>query len=1717
MAFGKRIKSFGLVPVAAAGFLTLAIAGYFLAGHLRERDATELATEGVSFEVVDAAHRELDGSPALALSFSLPLDTRGDYEKFVQVLEMPGTTQVQSKAAAIHDDEADDESDENPGLAGRLSSGTSRAAADTALDGGKPVSGAWVVGENPRLLFFPHIKPQTRYAIRIQAGLPAKSGGKLGEESRFSIQTAAVAPAFYFASRGMVLPATQNGGLPVTTVNVPEVDIQFLKVKPEQLSTFLEKVVAGKVKQGANASPEGEGDDADDGGYRYRSGTRLKGAVSGWELDQLHRMTTSAFIGRFVTEQKNDRRSVTFIPVEGIPALREPGVYVAVMSQPNRFRHEYQTTYFYVSDLGLHLRQYAAKGADAYVSSLTNGKAVSGVEVSWIDTQGKTLLRGESDGDGRATFAERPRNARLVMAKKGEQMSLIALKEPALDLAEFDIAGMPYVPVRLFAYSGRNLYRPGERFEVSVMARDADGHPAPPQPVQAVLRRPDGKAQWTATWQAEEKFPGYYRRAIELPADAATGSWALELRSDPAAKVAGTVMRFGVEEFLPERMKLDLAAANETLDAAKGMSIEVSGHYLYGAPAAGNRLLGVVNTERNKNPLIKKLPGFVFGDADEDTVKSRAELTERMMDDEGKASVDVDLSPVAKRHSPFTVRATLSLLESGGRPVVRSIERTYWPAPVLVGLRPMFVGAYAREGAPVEFEVVRSDAAGGLKAGTALPVRLFREDRNYYWRFDDQRGWHSGFSEADELVATTQVSVPAGGRGKLGLAVKYGRYRVEVFDPATKLTTRFRFYAGWSAKDDETQGVRPDRVALKFDKPAYADGETARLTITPPHAGEALVTVEGDRALMVRRLTVGADGTAIDIPVSKEWKRHDLYVSVMVLRPGNAGERVTPARALGLVHLPLDRGSRKLSVTLDAPRKMVPDQPLKVRITVPEAKGKAAMVTLSAVDAGILNITRFASPDPLDFFFGKLRYGADAHDIYGRLIEKMDGQKGKLKFGGDAAPKPTRTMPKKVRLVDLFSGPVALNAEGQADISLPVPDFNGSLRLMAVAASGERYGMQEQEVTVAAPLVVELATPRFLSVGDSAVLAMDVHNLAGATQGISISVGNRDGLVIRNGEQKVTLNDQQKRILRIPIEAGTAIGLTEVQVRIESPLMKLDRTFPLQVQAPTPRQSVMKRLIVAPGETVEVRDADLGGFLKQTIAATLSVSDKAPIDVRSAVQGLLTYPYGCGEQTTSTAYPHVFIDEAAAKQFGLKPYTQAQRAEMLEKAMARLAGMQAPNGGFSLWGNLSEYQYWLSAYIAHFLLDAREQGFNVPVEMEKKAVEFLLKGLQEGIAGLPTGPVNYNENSVWNDYRYAGSGRFGVLAYGAYVLARQGKAPLATLRQLHDSQAAAHSGLGLVHLGLALKLTGDDGRAKSAIEAGMKKPRGGNYWWGDYGSDLRDWALIYVLLEKHQIKPEGGDNLVSQVAGEMERNRYYSTQEKLALFLLGRSFLTEPGKPWTADVAMAGKAQPIGGKGAQFHPLSATDVATGVKVKNTHKERLFIELNFAGNPARMPPARRDVFDLKREWYTADGKPLGARSLKVGETLIVRLNVKTRGRHANGLIVDYVPAGVEIENANIAQGEQASVAIANIDMRQAMQDSRIKHVEFREDRFVVAARIEREMNFFYRVRVVTPGRFVVPPTYAEDMYQPQIYGLSGGGDALVIGDGQGEAATVGAGK
>jgi uncharacterized protein YfaS (alpha-2-macroglobulin family) len=1662
--------------------------------------AAEDVDPNTPFDWVEAANRTYDGSPALALTVSQPVERKQKFDELIQVFDMGAA------AVSANPQNSDDEEQQQNGPS--VDKAVSVADKDVDVKGGKLIPPAWVVGDNPRILYLANVKPNNRYVVLIKPGLKDASAREINHEQRYSITTAAITPAYYFASNGMVLPAGQNGGLPVITVNVPEVDVQFMKVKSEQLPRFLDMVLNKSPKKGRKDDDAGDDEEVPEWQQPYdQHHHELHGAVNGWELDPLHNMTDSVYQGRFVTEKKENKQSVTFVPVEDIKELREPGIYVAVMSQPGRFRYEYQTTYFYVSDLGLSMHAYQ-KSATALVSSLTSGKSVSGVTITWRDASGKILAQKVTDSDGRADFDTQPDKARLLMAEQGSEISVLALKEPALDLSEYEIGGDLYKPVRLFPYSGRDLYRPGEHFSLSVLARDADGKPVPPQPIQATLRRPDGKSQLVAMLKPDAKVPGYFQQRIEIPLDAPTGAWTVELRSDPADRTAGSIFRFSVEEFLPERMKLELASDATVLHQGNDLTIAVNGSYLYGAPAAGNRLLGAVEYTRAKNPLTDKLPGYQFGTVDDDNVAARKELPEVALDAQGKASVVVDTEAAQGRKSPIKIRSTLSLLETGGRPVIRSIERVMWPSNTLYGVRPKFSRDYVAEGALAEFDVVLADEQARLLAQRGVPVRLIRENRDWYWRFDDQRGWHSGFDESAELIASKAIDLQAGQPTGLKFQVNYGRYRLEVGVPGQAGSLVYRFYAGWSAERDQSEGVRPDRVSLKLDKPSYAEGETAKLSIAAPHRGQAIVAVEGDRLLWMKRISIDADSDQIDIPIDPTWKRQDMYVSVTVLRPGNQGDLITPTRALGLIHLGINRSQRKLDLSVEAPERIEPDHVVSVTVKSKAAVGQKVFVTLSAVDEGILNITDFKTPDPFQAFFGQLRFGADLRDMYGRLIEKMAGKKGSLRYGGDTSMKKPPRSSDKVKLIDLFTGPVQLDAQGKAVIPLKVPDFNGRLRLMAVAASPDHFSAAERSMIVAAPIVAELNTPRFIAMGDSATLGLDVHNLSGKNQNLALEVTAGTGLALSGASQTVSLKNQEKTTLRFKVSANGAPGLVDLQVKVKGDKLNLDRHFALQIAAPTPLRQVSTTYVLAPGESVALRNTDMANWYPGR-TSQLMVSALPPLNAQKMLQGLLVYPYGCAEQVTSTSYPWVFVDEDAARKYNLPARTREQRTEVLDKSFAKLGAYQAPNGGFSLWGNANEFDYWLSAYVTHFMQDARSERFVVPDVMYNKAIAFLQEQLPVGIATLPAKPGAWNGNNGWNDYWNQRNRNFEALAFGAMVLADDRKVQLASLRQLFDLRANAVSGLSLIELGVALDKMGDRPRAMTAIEEGLAKPRVASNFWFDFGSQVRDSALAYALLQQNKLSSPKDGVLLSTVIDGLKTRSYLSTEDQMSIFLAARWLDQQTGNNWSANLSGDKTPESMTGTSSRFMPLPNAD-GTGYKLQNTGTTPMFAVLSTTGNP-RSVDASYPGMHIAHKMFTVDGKPLPDNPvLKVGESVWVEIISNAEFFTPNGLVVDRLPAGLEIENTHLIQGERGdAVTIDSINPAEAMQDQRIDHVEFRDDRFVAAVRLGNwwngELRLFYRVRVVTPGRFVYPQASVEDMYDPRLHAVGKEAQAVTVED------------
>ena len=396
--------------------------------------------------------------------------------------------------------------------------------------------------------------------------------------------------------------------------------------------------------------------------------------------------------------------------------------------------------------------------------------------------------------------------------------------------------------------------------------------------------------------------------------------------------------------------------------------------------------------------------------------------------------------------------------------------------------------------------------------------------------------------------------------------LSWGAHRLTVIDRENNTSSTTQFYVGWyggSDSDEET----PDTLRVASDKENYAPGETARVRIEAPFAGEAMLAIATDRIISTRNVEVPAGGTTIDMPVSADWGP-GAYALVTAWRPLDKPADRTPTRAIGLAWLGLDPKLRTLAVQIGTPEKITPRQRIEVPIKVGNLGGEEAFVTLAAVDEGILQLTRFKTPDPADYYFGKRRLGVAMRDDYGRLLETRADDLGRIRVGGDAGDiggldiVPTRT-------VALFSGPVKLDAQGEAKIAIEVPDFIGQLRLMAVAYAKSRVGSADQRLYVRDAVSADVVLPRFLAPNDRGRLALSLHNIDGQAGDYRLTVQATGAVSLdRPVAETRRLAAGQRELLTWPLVAGNEAGFGKVAVEVSGPgNFAVRREWDIQVRA----------------------------------------------------------------------------------------------------------------------------------------------------------------------------------------------------------------------------------------------------------------------------------------------------------------------------------------------------------------------------------------------------------------------------------------------------------------------------------------------------------------------------------------------------------------------
>jgi uncharacterized protein YfaS (alpha-2-macroglobulin family) len=476
-------------------------------------------------------------------------------------------------------------------------------------------------------------------------------------------------------------------------------------------------------------------------------------------------------------------------------------------------------------------------------------------------------------------------------------------------------------------------------------------------PVTLIVKRPDG-SEFTRFTLA---LPGggALHQPIALPKSSRRGRWSVAAHIDPKAPPVGSV-EFSVEDFVPEKLKVELSSSEPILRPAQVNTFDVQADFLYGAPASGLTVEADMRVTVDAQPF----PDFAryrFGSETERKAFEPPFVTLKApeTDAAGKTRFEWSGREVKDTVLPLRAQMQVRVFEPGGGRATRT-EKTVpmRSRNVYLGIRPTFEGRYSREGSETEFDIVAVDATGKQVARPAIQYSVERTDYAYQWYQVDGR-WRWQSVSNDRLLTSDTVALKADAPARLSFTLDWGRHRLTVVDSDNNTTSTLEFYVGWYGGTGTEEA--PDTLRVASDKQNYTPGETARLRIEAPFAGEALIAIATDRIVSTQSVQVPAGGMTVDVPVKVEWGA-GAYALVTAWRPLAAPADRTPTRAIGLAWLGLEPALRTLGVQITAPEKIVPRQRIEVPIKVANLQGEEAFVTLAAVDEGILQLTRSARP-----------------------------------------------------------------------------------------------------------------------------------------------------------------------------------------------------------------------------------------------------------------------------------------------------------------------------------------------------------------------------------------------------------------------------------------------------------------------------------------------------------------------------------------------------------------------------------------------------------------------------------------------------------------------------------------------------------------------------------------------------------------------------------
>lgn len=1541
---------------------------------------------------------------------------------------------------------------------------------------------------------YPPVRQTGTKTVRIEPGVRNILDYKLKDVITAEVVFEQVAPAVRFTGNGSILPSTDGLVLPFEAVNLKSVDVRITKIFENNILQFLQV------------------NNLNGGQELYRVGRKILqktialdntgvtdlGKWNRFTLDLATMINTEP--GAIYQVKLSFKKSYsTYNCDDEESSGDDESQFEDMDTDYEGYEYGYEDEYYYydgyeweerdnpchvsyytgnravsrnvlASDLGITAKRGDDGNTHVFITDLKTTQPLSGIQLDLYDFQQQVVGSGTTDADGKCVVHSKEPPFALI-ARSGFQRGYLKLQDgEALSVSSFDVSGETVQRgLKGFLYGDRGVWRPGDSLFLTFILEDKNKLLPPSHPVVFEMQNPSGQVVNRLVRSSSEN--GFYRFATATSTDAPTGNWTGRV------KVGGTefVQNLKIETVKPNRLKINLDFGTEffTSDEATGR-LEVK--WLHGAP--GRNLNATFDMLLQQAPTtFKRYEDYTFTDPSLSSFATEPKtIFEGQTDGEGKANFGVSLATESTPPGLLNVVFRGKVFEESGNFSIDRFSIPYSPYPSYTGIKTPEGEQYSGIlyfDQPHEVKLATVDGQGNPVSRSNLNITMYKLGWRWWWDNSDE--YIANYVQGSYAkVVKTGTAKTVNGKGTWVFEMKqaeheYGRYLIRVCDPVSGHCTGSIVYIdepGWYSRmrnSDSREGA--NMLNFSTDKTNYKVGEKINMTLPSSAGGRVLVSLEnGSKVLQTYWMETQEKETRLSLEVTPEMTPN-VYVHVSMLQPHAQTANDLPIRLYGVVPVRVEDPNTHLEPQIAMPEVLEPGQEVSIRIS--EKQKRKMTYTIAVVDEGLLDITRFKTPDPWNRFYAREALGVRTWDLYDHVMGAFGARIERLlAIGGDGEGSGKEEDPRANRFkpVVKFFGPFTLDG-GSATHTFTMPQYIGSVKTMVVAGDAGAYGNAEKVTPVRKPLMVLATLPRVLGPDEKVKLPVTLFTQEKSLRNVKVDVKVSGPLSVAGStSQDVSIPASGDLTIDFDLAVKGEIGIGKVTVTASSGSYKAQDEIEIQVRNPNDPVTRVNETLLDAGKTFNGEVAPFG--IAGTNSAVLEVSNMPPVNLGSRLRYLIQYPHGCIEQTTSSVFPQLYLSQ-------VKVLTEIEKTNIQRNVtlgIERLKLFIQRDGGFAYWpGPAENSDAWGSSYAGHFLIEAEANGYYVPADMLKRWKKF-----------------QKNKALEWRKNEYYNSDL--LQAYRLYTLSLAGAPEMGAMNRLREQPGLSSTAAWMLAASYAKAGQPEAAKKMVATLSTVVKPYRELYY--SYGSDVRDKALILETLTLLNEKTKAFE-LLKELSKYMSDNNYWLSTQETAYSLkaiAGFAGLDKKGAlkfsyTLNGKTVSASTELPI----AQVQIPIAGVKKEAIRVVNESSGMLFTRIITEGTPARgQEEDAESNLRVTIDYTDTDGQPIDVTRLEQGTEFIASVTVThngVRSSYENLALGQLFPSGWEINNLRVQDDENSF-----------LKSSAYNYQDIRDDRVYTyfGLYVNEKKTFRVSLTASYAGTFYLPATTCEAMYDRSIY-------------------------